>query len=140
MIRGNRLNLGKTQLTFWDKKNPFIWDNSTPFKWAEEVNIISQNEADLRNQPYSDILNWTTGTNLTLDLVNLLLSPKTKAKDKWAIYPFLEYQIKSSNDKKIADRFFTIQGEGRVGDYAIRLQVKKPTLDQPALWNFTIIF
>ena len=68
------------------------------------------------------------------------MSPQVKAKDKWAIYPFLEYQIQSSNGEKIADRFFTIQGEGRVGNYAIRLQVKKPTLDQPALWNFTIIF
>ena len=139
LIRGNRLNWGEKQLTFWGNKNPFNWDNSTPFRWTEEVNIISQNEADLRNKSYSEILHWTTGTNLTLDLVNLLLSPKAKAKDKWAIYPFLEYQIKS-NGGKIADRFFTIQGEGRVGDYAIRLQVKKPTLDQPALWNFTIIF
>ena len=134
LIRGNRLNWGQTQLTFWGNKNPFNEAGK-----AGEVNIISQNEADLRNQPYSDILNWTTGTNLTLDLVNLLLSPKVQAKDKWAIYPFLEYQIQS-NDGKIADRFFTIQGEGRVGNYAIRLQVKKPTLDQPALWNFTIIF
>ena len=134
LIRGNRLNWGQTQLTFWGNKNPFNEAGK-----AGEVNIISQNEADLRNQPYSDILNWTTGTNLTLDLVNLLLSPKVQAKDKWAIYPFLEYQIQS-NDGKIADRFFTIQGEGRVGNYAIKLQVKKPTLDQPALWNFTIIF
>ena len=134
LIRGNRLNWGQTQLTFWGNKNPFNEAGK-----AGEVNIISQNEADLRNQPYSDILNWTTGTNLTLDLVNLLLSPKVQAKDKWAIYPFLEYQIQS-NDGEITDRFFTIQGEGRVGNYAIRLQVKKPTLDQPALWNFTIIF
>ena len=104
------------------------------------LNIISSEESTLKNNGYSDILNWTTETNLTLDLVNLLLWPKGSMKDKWAIYPFLEYQIKSSNDKKIADRFFTIQGEGRVGNYAIRLQVKKPTLDQPALWNFTIIF
>ena len=131
LIRGNRLNWGKTQLTFWREQNPF--------NWAGEVNIISQNEEKLRDKSYSNILNWTTGTNLTLDLVNLLLSPKVKAKDKWAIYPFLEYQIQS-NGGKIADRFFTIQGEGRVGNYAIRLQVKKPTLDQPALWNFTIIF
>lgn len=140
LIRGNRLNWGQTRLKFWRNKNPFNWDNSTPFRWTEEVNIISQNEADLRNKSYSEILYWTTGTNLTLDLVNLLLSPQVKAKDKWAIYPFLEYQIQSSNGEKIADRFFTIQGEGRVGNYAIRLQVKKPTLDQPALWNFTIIF
>lgn len=55
------------------------------------------------------------------------------------VYPFLEYQIESTS-AKISDRFFTVQGEGKVGNYNIRLQIKKPVLDQAALGNFTIIF
>lgn len=135
LVRWRRMTTGEVALTFG--KNQSVFEGN-PQKGI--LNIISSEESDLKNMGYSDILNWTTGTNLTLDLVNLLLWPKSSAKDKWAIYPFLEYQIKSSNDKKIADRFFTIQWEGRVGKYSIKMQLKKPTLEQPALGNFTIIF
>ena len=134
LVRWGRMKDGKVVLTFGNNQSVFQGNSQKGI-----LNIISSEESDLKDRGYSYILDWTTGTNLTLDLVNLLLSQKAKAKDKWAIYPFLEYQIQS-NGGKIADRFFTIQGEGRVGNYAIRLQVKKPTLDQPALWNFTIIF
>lgn len=125
---------GKVDLTFANNQSVFEGNRQKGI-----LNIISSEESDLKNMGYSDILNWTTGTNLTLDLVNLLLWPKSSAKDKWAIYPFLEYQIQS-NGEKIADRFFTIQWEGRVGKYSIKMQLKKPTLEQPALGNFTIIF
>ncbi len=135
LVRWGRMTNGEVALTFGKNQSVFEGNHQKGI-----LNIISSEESDLKNMGYSDILNWTTGTNLTLDLVNLLLWPKSSAKDKWAIYPFLEYQIKSSNDKKIADRFFTIQWEGRVGKYSIKMQLKKPTLEQPALGNFTIIF
>lgn len=135
LLRWMRFNRDwESQLTFWKSQGVF---QSNQQRWI--LNIISSQESDLQEKSYTDILNWTTGTNLTLDLVNLLLWPKRSSKDKGAIYPFLEYQV-STNGAKIADRFFTILWEWRVGNYAIRLQLKKPTLDQPALGNFTIIF
>ena len=134
LVRWGRMKDGEVVLTFGNNQSFFQGNSQKGI-----LNIISSEESDLKDRGYSYILDWTTGTNLTLDLVNLLLWPSRSLQNKGAIYPFLEYQIQS-NDGRIADRFFTIQGEGRVGDYAIRLQVKKPTLDQPALWNFTIIF
>ena len=134
LVRWGRMKDGEVVLTFGNNQSVFQGNSQKGI-----LNIISSEESDLKDRGYSYILDWTTGTNLTLDLVNLLLWPSRSLQNKGAIYPFLEYQIQS-NDGRIADRFFTIQGEGRVGDYAIRLQVKKPTLDQPALWNFTIIF
>ena len=134
LVRWGRMKDGKVDLTF--ANNPSVFQGNRP---DGILNIISSEESDLKNKGYSEILNQTTGTNLTLDLVNLLLWPKSSAKGKWAIYPFLEYQIQS-NGEKIADRFFTIQWEGRVGKYSIKMQLKKPTLEQPALGNFTIIF
>ena len=134
LVRWGRMKDGKVDLTFANNQSVFQGNRPNGI-----LNIISSEESDLKNMGYSYILNWTTGTNLTLDLVNLLLWPKSSAKDKWAIYPFLEYQIQS-NGENIADRFFTIQWEGRVGKYSIKMQLKKPTLEQPALGNFTIIF
>ena len=134
LVRWGRMKGGKVDLTFANNQSVFQGNRQNGI-----LNIISSEESDLKNMGYSEILNQTTGTNLTLDLVNLLLWPKSSAKDKWAIYPFLEYQIQS-NGENIADRFFTIQWEGRVGKYAIKMQLKKPTLEQPALGNFTIIF
>jgi uncharacterized membrane protein len=55
------------------------------------------------------------------------------------LYPFLEYRI-VSNWWKIADRFYTVKWEWKVWRYDIKLQIQKPTLDQPTLGNFTVIF
>lgn len=134
LVRWGRMKDGKVDLTFANNQSVFQGNRPNGI-----LNIISSEESDMKDKGYSEILNQTTGTNLTLDLVNLLLWPKSSAKGKWAIYPFLEYQIQS-NGGKIADRFFTIQWEGRVGKYSIKMQLKKPTLEQPALGNFTIIF
>lgn len=81
---------------------------------------------------YKDILNTSNNVSLSLSLLNLL---QTKGN---AIYPFLEYKVTS--DGKISDRFYTIEWEGKVNDYNIKMQVQKPTLPQPALGSFTILF
>ena len=59
---------GKVDLTF--ANNPSVFQGNRP---DGILNIISSEESDLKNKGYSEILNQTTGTNLTLDLVNLLL-------------------------------------------------------------------
>jgi len=56
---------------------------------------------------------------LNIGLINLLESTNG------SVYPFLEYQIKLDNP--IADRFYTVKGNGRVGEYEVQIVVKKPT-------------
>jgi len=69
---------------------------------------------------------------LNLWLINLL---KTSNGN---IYPFLEYQFTTS--APIADRFYTIQGNSRVGDYEVKVVVKKPTSQWSIAGSFTVIF
>jgi hypothetical protein len=54
------------------------------------------------------------------------------------VYPFLEYQFDFGGD--VADMFYTIHGNGRVGDYDVQIIVKKPTLEQSAVGEFTVMF
>lgn len=127
LIRGAKLQNGAANISFGKKSGIFENQNTSA------INLISSVEDQLSKDKYSDIFENTKNINLTLDLTNLL-------KSEWKmVYPFLEYQIESTS-AKISDRFFTVQGEGKVGNYNIRLQIKKPVLDQAALGNFTIIF
>ena len=59
---------GEVVLTFGNNQSVFQGNQQKGI-----LNIISSEESDLKNMGYSEILNQTTGTNLTLDLVNLLL-------------------------------------------------------------------
>jgi|GEM_PF-526063 hypothetical protein len=59
---------GAVSLNFGSNQNIFQGNHQNGI-----LNIISSEESDLKNKGYSEILNQTTGTNLTLDLVNLLL-------------------------------------------------------------------
>lgn len=54
------------------------------------------------------------------------------------IYPYLEYQF--TFPQPIADRFYTIEGHGRVGEYDVQIIVKKPTSQQTVGGDFTVIF
>lgn len=72
-----------------------------------------------------------TGAYLTFNLASFLWT--NKIHQAYWLYPFLEYQFFTTDGTKIADRFYTIQGEGKVGKHNVKLQVKKPTLKQPAL-------
>ena len=59
---------GEVVLTFGNNQSVFQGNQQKGI-----LNIISSEESDLKNMGYSEILDQTTGTNLTLDLVNLLL-------------------------------------------------------------------
>lgn len=131
LIRANLINKEGLQLSFWEFTNPIKKDDSS------SLNIISNREGDLKNKgDFSTILTdeKTTNSNLSFSLVNYL---RSQAKN---LYPFLEYEFHTTDGSRISDRFYTIQWEGKVWKYNVKLQVKKPTLEQPTLWNFTIIF
>lgn len=124
-LNGDQVNSKKSSLTFSDTKDVFERSN---FKTQNIVSsALRSNELS-----YIDILKNGNESALSLSLLNLLQTKK-------GIYPFLEYKI-TSEWAKISDRFYAIEGVGKVNDYHIKMQVKKPTLPQPALGTFTIIF
>lgn len=128
------------------ESEPFIFtgmlfgDTIHPFMHKQTLipNIVSNKEEDLQaaGGTFKKILTNPNVKNpyLTFSLVNHLRSQGNN------LYPFLEYAFETVDGSKIADRFYTLQGQGKVGQYHVKLQVKKPTLEQPALGNFTIIF
>jgi len=56
----------------------------------------------------------------------------------WAIYPYIEYQF--TFPQEIADRFYTISWNGRVGEYDVQIILKKPTVQGTVGGDFTVIF
>lgn len=55
-----------------------------------------------------------------------------------SIYPYLEYQF--TFPQSIADRFYTIEWHGRVGEYDVKILLKKPTVQGTVGGDFTLIF
>lgn len=122
-------------MTFAENMHPFPeqYHNAS----SDDLNIISNNEAELIDkenfkQIFSD--EKVKNVYLSFSLANHLWSRGGN------LYPFLEYEFHTTDGSKIADRFYTLKGIGKVGNSHITLQIQKPTLKQPALGNFTIIF
>lgn len=133
LIRKNKVTqlTPAPQMIFGENFHPFDINSSS------ELNIISNKEEELKNLGhFINILKDTQVSNtfLSFSLANYLWSKGGN------LYPFLEYEFHTSDGSRIADRFYTIQGQGKVGSYNVKLQVQKPTLKQPVLGNFTIIF
>jgi hypothetical protein len=97
---------------------------------------IASNPNNIKNDTFQIIMSDDFPTHtwlaLNLGLINLLTTRNNN------IYPFLEYQL--STNTSIADRFYTIQGNGRVGEYDVQIVVKKPTSQWSIAWSFTVIF
>jgi hypothetical protein len=89
---------------------------------------------DIEDANFADIFNSLryTGLRLSFWATNLFRS------FTWAVYPYLEYQF--TFPEAIADRFYTIQGQGRVGEYDVRIILKKPTVQWTVWGDFTVIF
>ena len=147
----NKWYLAGTQVnwTLWDQKTTVV------FWGSEQVNNFNIQRAQGDNMTWLNVISsqasalkalwWFTSvissTNvsrpyLSFELINLL---RTNATSKHSLYPFLEYRF-SFNGLRWTDQYYTIKWEWKVWKYNIKLQVKKPTMDDNALWNFTIIF
>jgi hypothetical protein len=59
-------------------------------------------------------------------------------------YPFLEWQLKAcditSCDIIMPDRYYSLEWVGKVWDYTVRMDIKKPVRKTTNGWSFTIIF
>lgn len=98
-------------------------------------NVVSSEADSIALQPFSIILSNIsnyTGLRLSFGATNFFRSITG------AIYPYLEYQF--TFPQEIADRFYTIQWNGRVGEYDVQIVLKKPTVQWTIWGDFTVIF
>lgn len=128
-IRKSNIN-NWSWIVFWDSINIF---NSSAIQ-PNSQNVISTDAVSISNQTFANILsnNNYSWLQLKFVLVNFLRSFNNN------IYPFLEYFFQF--DSPIADRFYTIQWEGRKWDYDIKIIIKKPTFKETVAGSFTVVF
>lgn len=114
-------------LSFVNTYNPINPTYNTP----TEQNVISADTwvADLT---FRQLYSQTDDLKLQIWLVNLLINRI------WDIYPFLEYYFEF--DGEVADRFFHVYGQSRVGKYDVKMKVTKPTAGDTVVGDFTVIF
>jgi len=98
--------------------------------------VVGQDADTLETISFSHILsnssNNFSGLRLSFGAANLFRTFSN------AIYPYLEYQF--TFPQAIADRFYTIQGNGRAGEYDVKILLKKPTVQGTVGGDFTVIF
>lgn len=97
-------------------------------------NVVASDASAIEWQHFSDILSSNTFSELRLSFgaANLFRT------FTGAIYPYLEYQF--TFPQPIADRFYTIEWHGRVGEYDVQIVLKKPTVQGTVGGDFTVIF
>ena len=103
-----------------------------------EHTIISSNPDLIKNKSFNELLTNdpdipnTTWLQFWFGLINLLRSANGN------IYPFLEYQLNFSSP--VANTYYTLEGNSVVGNYNVKIIIKKSTNDESPIWDFTIIF
>lgn len=98
-------------------------------------NVVSVQANDIETKTFAQILSDNTnfsGLRISFGATNLFRTLTG------AVYPYLEYQFHFPQE--IADRFYTIQGNGRVGEYDVQIILKKPTVQWTVGGDFTVIF
>ena len=110
----------------------------TPILHGEHLdkhNVVAQ-DADYITWNFETILsnlnNYFSGLRISFGGANLF---RTRTG---TIYPYLEYQF--TFPQPIADRFYTIEWHGRVGEYDVQIVIKKPTVHGTVGGDFTVIF
>ena len=133
------------EVIFWDNKHPLKTDlSSSKDTWRiHQLNIVSRKSESLKNinkGNFIDVISYLKKPQISFELINYLWSQWSWSSMKaHYLYPFLEYRVESLW-WEFSDLFYTIKWEWRVWKYDVRLQIKKPTLEDSSLWNFTIIF
>ncbi len=97
--------------------------------------VVGQDAKLIQSKNFQTIFNDTinfSGLRLSFGATNLFRTYTD------AIYPYLEYQF--TFPQPIADRFYTIQGHGRAGEYDVQIVLKKPTVQGTVGGDFTGIF
>lgn len=110
----------------------------TPIANGGDLNqhtVVGSDASIIETGSFSTIFTDTTnfsGLRLSFGVANLFRT------FTGAIYPYLEYQF--TFPQAIADRYYTIEGHGRVGEYDVQISLKKPTSQGTVGGDFTVIF
>ncbi|MEI6773292.1 MAG: hypothetical protein WCL18_00195 [bacterium] len=96
--------------------------------------VVGADAGDIETQRFKDIFQTPdfSGLRISFGGANLFRT------FTGTIYPYLEYQF--TFPQPIADRFYTIEGHGRVGEYDVQIVIKKPTVRGTVGGDFTVIF
>ncbi len=99
--------------------------------------------ADIGNTWFNYIFSDTAISWLTL---RFNISNRMRTSDG-NLYPFLERRLLActnagvcNNNITLPDKFFTIDGSTTIGDYTVKIRIKKPVRSTSNTSNFTIIF
>jgi len=121
--------------------NPIVAYNGNVL---DKHNVISSSPASMNTIHYNSYIvsDWllnstdlnpqTTWLEFSFGLVNLLHSINNN------IYPFLEYKL--TFGWVVANRFYTIEWDSLVGNYNVKIIMKKSTNSDSPIWDFTIVF
>lgn len=118
------------------------WNVSFGNSWTPVINgasltkhtVVSAEASAIEWQSFKQIFTSTnySGLRLSFGAANLFRT------FTGAVYPYLEYQF--TFPQPIADRFYTIEWHGRVGEYNVQIILKKPTVQWTIGGDFTVIF
>ncbi len=120
----------------WDTMN--FWPDFTPNNNSDDTYLSSHNilpeNSSFSGENFEYVFSNWTWLHLKLSLVNLMKDLSDN------LYPFLEYKITLDTTKKISDRFFHINGFGKIWKYKVKIKIDKPVVESSASSDFTIIF
>ncbi|MEI6672722.1 MAG: hypothetical protein WCL02_05320 [bacterium] len=103
-----------------------VFDHFTPVingTHLDKHTVVGADASSIESRPFSDILSDTknfSDLRVSFGAANFF---RTRVG---TLYPYLEYQF--TFPQPIADRFYTIEGHGRVGEYDVQIDIKKPTV------------
>lgn len=125
-------NPPETSLLFDNSRNPLsLGAESSKIQYYILVSPVPSLSWNTYSQLYQN-------SNLQNNYIELSLINRLLTQDK-EIFPFLEYSM-DFGERKVADRYYYIDGVGRAGEYEVRLRVQKPTTQETTTWNFTVLF
>ena len=105
-------------------------------RWLKYHTVVGAESFAIQGQQFSEILSnlrsQFTDLRFTLGATQLFRTYTG------TIYPYLEYQFTFPD--WISDRYYTIHGYGRVGEYDVQILLKKPTIQWVAGSDFTVVF
>lgn len=123
---------------FINETGVLSFENFTPVvngAHLDKHNVVGADASFIEWKKFSNILSDTNNfsdLSLSFGAVNFF---RTRIG---TLYPYLEYQF--TFPQAIADRFYTIEGHGRVGEYDVQIDIKKPTVQWTVGGDFTVIF
>lgn len=98
-------------------------------------NVASQQADSIRSLMWNQLFADSRFTDISLSLAWIAM-PVSQSND---IYPFTEYRVEAWG-AQLADLYYTITTQGKVGAYNVVFRYKKPAFDMAIAGDFTVFF